>query len=90
VRDDQRPTEGDSRLRGAQASCGSGGGNSPFTVCLFIQGGPESTGLILRVGNFATVRGGKACLICHSKVSEFCLGKKCKLRMSVKSNILCV
>jgi len=38
----------------------------------YIPGGPK-TGLFLRVDNFATVNGRKACDM--SKVSEFCLEK---------------
>jgi len=55
-----------------------------FTYSTYIQGGRKN----LRVDNFATVRGRKACDM--SKVSKFCLQKKYETKMSVKLNICCV
>ena len=52
-----------------------------------IRGGSIKTGLFLRVDNFATVRGRKACDM--SKVSKFCLEKKNKTKMSHSSILLC-
>jgi len=48
----------------------------------------EKTGMYLRVDNFATVRGRKAC---DMSVKSFqILSKKYETMMSVKLNILCV
>jgi len=52
-----------------------------------IRGGSIKTGLFLRVDNFATVRGRKACDM--PKFSKFCLEKKNKTKMSHSSIWLC-
>ena len=51
-------------------------GRVPPTVSQFLQGGTKNR-IDLRVDNFATVNGRKACDM--SKVSEFCLERRTKL-----------